>query len=250
MKFKEVIIVVLIMLIFAMAMLMYIVINDSIKASSVPIISNNIENITCGNKNNDGDNANNKVNKIENLLINKEDSNSAEKNQKENIEMQNKETANEEKINEEQSNNNQTTNEEKNTEQKETEPDYNVVLGNYIDVNETVYATTNVNIRAFDNASCDKKGLLQSDKSITRTGIGNNGWSRVIFNGEVTYVASNYLTTEKPPEKIPVKVPIKNRNIDPLKPMVALTFDDGPSDYTQALLDGLMDRMELLLLKF
>ena len=64
MKLKEVIIVVLIMLIFAMAMLMYIVINDSIKASSVPIISNNIENITCGNKNNDGDNANNKVNKI------------------------------------------------------------------------------------------------------------------------------------------------------------------------------------------
>ena len=117
----------------------------------------------------------------------------------------------------------------KNTEQQETEPDYNVVLGNYIDVNETVYATTNVNIRAFDNASCDKKGLLQSDKSITRTGIGNNGWSRVIFNGEVTYVASNYLTTEKPPEKIPVKVPIKNRNIDPLKPMVALTFDDGPN---------------------
>ena len=53
MKFKEVIIVVLIMLIFAMAMLMYIVINDSIKVSSVPIISNNIENITCGNKNND-----------------------------------------------------------------------------------------------------------------------------------------------------------------------------------------------------
>ena len=146
MKFKEVIIVVLIMLIFAMAMLMYIVINDSIKASRVPIISNNIENITCGNKNNDGDNANNKVNKIENLLINKEDSNSAEKNQKENIEMQNKETANEEKINEEQSNNNQTTNEEKNTEQQETEPDYYVVLGNYIDVNETVYATTNVNI--------------------------------------------------------------------------------------------------------
>ena len=87
MKLKEVIIVVLMMLIFAMAMLMYIVINDSIKASSVPIISNNIENITCGNKNNDGDNANNKVNKIENLLINKEDSNSAEKNQKENIEM-------------------------------------------------------------------------------------------------------------------------------------------------------------------
>lgn len=188
MRFKEVIIVVLIMIIYAIAMLIYIIISDSIEASSVPIIGNIVENIEYENS---------------------ED-------------MSKKNATNETKY--------LITDEEQNSEQQEeSEPNYNVVAGNYTDVNETVYATTNVNIRTFDNASCDKKGLLQSDKSITRTGIGNNGWSRVIFNGEVTYVASNYLTTEKPPEKIPVKVPIKNRNIDPLKPMVALTFDDGPN---------------------
>lgn len=188
MRFKEVIIVVLIMIICAIAMLIYIIISDSIEAGSVPIIGNIVENIEYENR---------------------ED-------------MSKKNATNETKY--------LITDEEQNSEQQEeSEPNYNVVAGNYTDVNETVYATTNVNIRTFDNASCDKKGLLQSDKSITRTGIGNNGWSRVIFNGEVTYVASNYLTTEKPPEKIPVKVPIKNRNIDPLKPMVALTFDDGPN---------------------
>lgn len=188
MRFKEIIIVVLIMLIFAMAMLIYMIISDSIGVSTIPVIGNIIENIA--NENKQDISIENTTNEIKNSI----------------------------------------TNEEKNIEQQEdVEPNYNVVAGNYTEVNEMVYATTNVNIRAFDNAFCDKKGLLQSDKSITRTGIGNNGWSRVIFNGEVTYVASNYLTTEKPPEKIPVKVPIKNRNIDPLKPMVALTFDDGPN---------------------
>ena len=40
------------------------------------------------------------------------------------------------------------------------------MAGNYTEVNEMVYATTNVNIRAFDNAFCDKKGLLQSDNQL------------------------------------------------------------------------------------
>ena len=196
MRFKEIIIVVLIMLIFAMAMLIYMIISDSIGVSTIPVIGNIIENIA--NENKQDISIENTTNEIKNSI----------------------------------------TNEEKNIEQQEdVEPNYNVVAGNYTEVNEMVYATTNVNIRAFDNAFCDKKGLLQSDKSITRTGIGNNGWSRVIFNGEVTYVASNYLTTEKPPEKIPVKVPIKNRNIDPLKPMVALTFDEPNGTATPKILD-------------
>ena len=188
MRFKEVIIVVLIMLICAIAMLIYIIVSDSIEASSVPIIGNIVDNIEYENREDMSEK--NATNEIKDLI----------------------------------------TDEEQNTEQQEeSESNYNVVAGNYTDVNETVYATTNVNIRTFDNASCDKKGLLQSDEPITRTGIGDNGWSRVVFNGEDAYVASNYLTNEKPPEKITVEVPIKNRNIDSSKPMVALTFDDGPN---------------------
>ena len=201
MKFKEIIIVVLIMLICAIGMLIYIIINDTMEVNSLPLIGNLIENASHNN---------------------------IESNGTKNIALSNQDETNREQTNIEENEINQQVNEKINIEQQE-EPNYNFIAGNYIETNETVYATTNVNIRAFDNASCDKKGLLQRDKSITRTGIGNNGWSRVIFNGEVTYVASNYLTTEKPPEKIPVKVPIKNRNIDPLKPMVALTFDDGPN---------------------
>ena len=188
MRFKEIIIVVLIMLIFAMAMLIYMIISDSIGVSTIPVIGNIIENIA--NENKQDISIENTTNEIKNSI----------------------------------------TNEEKNIEkQEDVEPNYNVVAGNYTEVNEMVYATTNVNIRAFDNASCDKKGLLQSDEPITRIGIGDNGWSRVVFNENEAYVASNYLTNEKPPEKIAVEVPIKNRNIDSSKPMVALTFDDGPN---------------------
>ncbi len=201
MKFKEIIIVVLIMLICAIGMLIYIIINDTMEVNSLPLIGNLIENASHNN---------------------------IESNGTKNIALSNQDETNREQTNIEENKINQQVNEKINIEQQE-EPNYNFIAGNYIETNETVYATTNVNIRAYDNASCEKKGLLQSDEAITRTGIGDNGWSRVSVNGEDAYIASNYLTIEKPPEKIPVEIPIKNRNIDSSKPMVALTFDDGPN---------------------
>ena len=51
MKFKGVIIVVLMMLICAMGMLVYIVANDSVKVSGVPVIGNLIENVSSEIKN-------------------------------------------------------------------------------------------------------------------------------------------------------------------------------------------------------
>ena len=201
MKFKEIIIVVLIMLICAIGMLIYIIINDTMEVNSLPLIGNLIENASHNN---------------------------IESNGTKNIALSNQDETNREQTNIEENEINQQVNEKINIEQQE-EPNYNFIAGNYIETNETVYATTNVNIRAYDNASCEKKGLLQSDEAIIRTGIGDNGWSRVSVNGEDAYIASNYLTIEKPPEKIPVEIPIKNRNIDSSKPMVALTFDDGPN---------------------
>ncbi len=201
MKFKEIIIVVLIMLICAIGMLIYIIINDTMEVNSLPLIGNLIENASHNN---------------------------IESNGTKNIALSNQDETNREQTNIEENEINQQVNEKINIEQQE-EPNYNFIAGNYRETNETVYATTNVNIRAYDNASCEKKGLLQSDEAITRTGIGDNGWSRVSVNGEDAYIASNYLTIEKPPEKIPVEIPIKNRNIDSSKPMVALTFDDGPN---------------------
>lgn len=68
----------------------------------------------------------------------------------------------------------------------------------YEEVNQTVYATTDVNIRKGPGTSYDKVGRLHSGNSITRIGIGENGWSKVKYNGETAYISSNYLTKTKP----------------------------------------------------
>ncbi|MGN0467218.1 MAG: fibronectin type III domain-containing protein [Acutalibacteraceae bacterium] len=65
-------------------------------------------------------------------------------------------------------------------------------------VSQTVYATADVNIRKGAGTSYDKAGLLKKGKSITRTAIGSNGWSKVSYKGTTAYISSKYLTTKKP----------------------------------------------------
>ena len=69
----------------------------------------------------------------------------------------------------------------------------------YKEVNETVYAKSDVNIRKGPGTSFEKLDSLAKGKSITRVGIGDNGWSKVKYNDTIAYISSNYLTTEKPP---------------------------------------------------
>lgn len=68
----------------------------------------------------------------------------------------------------------------------------------FTEVNETVYATTSVNVRSSYSADSDKVGSLSSGASATRTGVGDNGWSRIVYGDSVAYVSSDYLTTTKP----------------------------------------------------
>lgn len=68
----------------------------------------------------------------------------------------------------------------------------------FTEVNETVYATTSVNVRASYSADSDKVGSLAAGASATRTGVGDNGWSRIVYGDSVAYVSSDYLTTTKP----------------------------------------------------
>lgn len=69
----------------------------------------------------------------------------------------------------------------------------------YTEVNETVYATQEVNIRKGPSTDFDKLGSLKKGDSITRVGIGDNGWSKVEYNGVIAYMFSDYLSTTKPP---------------------------------------------------
>ena len=65
-------------------------------------------------------------------------------------------------------------------------------------VNESVWATTNVNVRADSSTDAKKVGTLKKGKKITRTGVLSNGWSRVKFNDKDCYIASSYLTLKDP----------------------------------------------------
>ena len=77
-----------------------------------------------------------------------------------------------------------------------------VALPTFDDCNETVYATSTVNVRSGPSTDDEKIGSLSAGDSVTRTGIGTgdySSWSRVEFsNGTVAYVASSYLSTTKP----------------------------------------------------
>ena len=69
------------------------------------------------------------------------------------------------------------------------------------EVNDTVYATSGVNIRSAASKDSEKLGSLAAGQSAARTGKTENGWSRVDVGGVTGYVNSKYLTTEKPAVK-------------------------------------------------
>lgn len=71
---------------------------------------------------------------------------------------------------------------------------------NFSQVNETVYAKKSMNVRESWSTSSKKIGGLAQDQAVTRTGIGDNGWSRIKYNGKTAYVASSLITTTKPVE--------------------------------------------------
>lgn len=66
------------------------------------------------------------------------------------------------------------------------------------EVDETVWATAAVNVRKEATTSSGIVATLRKDASVKRTGVLNNGWSRVSYNGESAYIFSEYLTTTNP----------------------------------------------------
>lgn len=62
------------------------------------------------------------------------------------------------------------------------------------DVNETMYTTAdNLNLHTFDDMQAPVVTIVPAGTQVTRTGILDNGWSRIYWNGEVLYCSSAYL---------------------------------------------------------
>ncbi|HIT34865.1 MAG TPA: phosphodiester glycosidase family protein [Candidatus Faecousia intestinigallinarum] len=68
----------------------------------------------------------------------------------------------------------------------------------FAEVNETVYAIANVNVRSGSSTDDPIIGSLCYGDSVQRTGIGSQGWSRVVYNGREAYVYASYLSTVNP----------------------------------------------------
>lgn len=77
------------------------------------------------------------------------------------------------------------------TEKKEIEE-----VAEPVEEGETLYATTNVNVRTGSNVEMDKLGMLNKNEEVKRTGT-EGEWSIIIYKGGVGYVATKYLSTEK-----------------------------------------------------
>ena len=77
-------------------------------------------------------------------------------------------------------------------------------------VNETVVTTERCNLRESYSTSSNKVAVVDADTKLTRKGIGDNGWSKVEYNGKTVYVSSQYIKVvsedeEKEPEKVTFK---------------------------------------------
>ena len=80
-----------------------------------------------------------------------------------------------------------------------TEPQYSED-GVYLIVNEEVRAEGNVWLRSAPKMSGKEVVILGHGRTITRVGIGSNGWSQVLYNDEILYVTTYWVTPTKSPK--------------------------------------------------
>lgn len=66
----------------------------------------------------------------------------------------------------------------------------------YDKVNEKVTAKDIVNLRKSATTKSDIVSSLKNGETLTRIGIGSNGWSKLNYKGQTVYAISSYLTTD------------------------------------------------------
>ena len=89
------------------------------------------------------------------------------------------------------------------------------------------YATTTLVVRKEKSTYAELLGTLKVGEAIEVRAV-EDDWEQVVYNNEDGYVKNGYLTRKKNLQK-DVELEIVDRGIDPTKPMVAITFDDGPN---------------------
>ncbi len=92
----------------------------------------------------------------------------------------------------------------------------------YTNVNETVTAKSETNLRNEAKTSGSTViYTLKNGETVTRTGIGSNGWSRLNFNGQTVYAVSSFLTTD-----LSYKEPQNQQSVSSATSNTEIRFDD------------------------
>lgn len=80
---------------------------------------------------------------------------------------------------------------------EEAKPDAEALM-NFRDVEETVTAKDETNLRSIPSQGEDSMVMctLKNGEEATRIAISDSGWSKLLFNGNIYYAVSSYLTTD------------------------------------------------------
>ncbi len=111
--------------------------------------------------------------------------------------------------------------------EEETTEETTTKKAEYTQVDEIVYATTNVNVRAGVGTSATIIGGLKKGDKIKRIAIGDNGWSKVSYNGKTAYVFSQYLTKTAPDSSAADMCGISNTDAGNLTDLLEYIFFYG-----------------------
>lgn len=94
---------------------------------------------------------------------------------------------------------------------------------------EVLYTLVDLNLRNEADVKSTLLGEIKKGEKVERIEKLANGWSKIIYKEKVGFVSSSYLVKTLAKEKVGKGNVSSQGNINSSKPMVALTFDDGPS---------------------
>lgn len=66
----------------------------------------------------------------------------------------------------------------------------------YTSVNEKVTAKNETNLRTLATTKSNVVAILKNGETLTRIGVGTNGWSKLQYNKKIVYAITSYLTTD------------------------------------------------------
>lgn len=129
----------------------------------------------------------------------------------------------------------------------EANPEVGII---FTEVNETVTAKQETNLRTEPSTLNDASivGKLVHGDTAMRTGIGHNGWSRVIYNGQTLYAVTSYLTTdmEDTGQQAPPQGPIYTPVSEQVTAKIETNLRTEPSTASDDTIVGLLHNGEVL----